>query len=174
MMATNNGETLLNSTHSPAAVVNYFLDLSREQGVPVTHVKIQKLLYLAQGFYLAEEETPLLNEPIEAWKEAIVCASVYYEYRDWGNRCISPVLRNYMCDGTGTKLPKIRNTPQVERHLRRIWECSAHVDDKTLIEELYWPEILDEAKRHGLKRGYNISNDMLKQRFEQLTKGENQ
>ncbi|MDR1166516.1 MAG: DUF4065 domain-containing protein [Deltaproteobacteria bacterium] len=67
--------------NSAAAVVNWFIDKNRTDGVDLTHLKIQKLLYFAQGFHLAYWPTPLFADPIEAWKYGPVVRSIYYALR---------------------------------------------------------------------------------------------
>lgn len=47
----------------------------------ITNLKLQKLLYYAQGCYLAITDKPLFNEPIVAWEHGPVVEDVYYKYR---------------------------------------------------------------------------------------------
>jgi uncharacterized phage-associated protein len=54
-------------------VANYFLVLvDREAGDTITQLKLQKLIYFAQGISLALLDRPLFNEEIEAWKQEAV------------------------------------------------------------------------------------------------------
>lgn len=48
----------------------------------LTHLKLQKLLYYAQGCYLAMKDKPLFNENILAWEHGPVVNEVYQEYKD--------------------------------------------------------------------------------------------
>ena len=43
----------------------------------ITHLKLQKLLYYAQGIYLALKGEPLFKENIEAWQHGPVVKDVY-------------------------------------------------------------------------------------------------
>jgi|GEM_PF-483213 len=50
-------------------VANYFLVLvDREAGDVITQLKLQKLIYFAQGIHLALFDKPLFEEEIEAWE----------------------------------------------------------------------------------------------------------
>ena len=70
-------------------VANYFLSKTREEiGDNITHLKLQKLVYYAQGFHLAVYKTPLFDEPIEAWDHGPVVPALYKEYRVYG---LSPI-----------------------------------------------------------------------------------
>ena len=63
----------------------WFLALTDEnEGEVLTNLKIQKLLYYAQGTHLALTDTPLFDEPIEAWRHGPVVRSVYEHYRHHG------------------------------------------------------------------------------------------
>jgi uncharacterized phage-associated protein len=59
-------------------VANYFLILmDREEGDSITHLKLQKLLYFAQGTSLALTDNLLFNESLKAWNHGPVISSVY-------------------------------------------------------------------------------------------------
>ncbi|SFZ90344.1 Uncharacterized phage-associated protein [Flaviramulus basaltis] len=44
---------------------------------PMSHLKLQKLLYYCQAYHLAHFEEPLFEEDFEAWVHGPVCRSVY-------------------------------------------------------------------------------------------------
>ena len=47
----------------------------------ISNLKLQKLLYYAQGCYLALRNRPLFNEKILAWKHGPAINEVYQEYK---------------------------------------------------------------------------------------------
>jgi uncharacterized phage-associated protein len=51
-----------------AAIANEFIKVAKRNGVLLTPMKLQKLVYFAHGWYLALLGKPLINEPVEAWK----------------------------------------------------------------------------------------------------------
>lgn len=55
-------------------VAKYFLFLARnrEAGDTISNLKIQKMLYYAQGYSLALFNKPLFDDRIEAWKHGPV------------------------------------------------------------------------------------------------------
>ncbi|MCC8372019.1 MAG: DUF4065 domain-containing protein [Rickettsia endosymbiont of Pseudomimeciton antennatum] len=64
-------------------VANYFLVLvDREAGDTITQLKLQKLIYFAQGISLALLDSPLFNEEIEAWEHGSVARELR---RTFGN-----------------------------------------------------------------------------------------
>lgn len=55
----------------------------------ITHLKLQKLLYYADGIYLALNDSPLFQEHILAWKHGPVVREVYNKYKSFGREVIS-------------------------------------------------------------------------------------
>jgi uncharacterized phage-associated protein len=67
----------------------YFLSLSDEDaGDTISNLKLQKLLYYAQGFHLALFDAPLFGDRIEAWTHGPVVPSVYHDYKAHGSGAI--------------------------------------------------------------------------------------
>lgn len=54
----------------------------------ITNLKLNKLLYYAQGAYLARTGRPLFNEQIEAWAYGPVVPSIYRKYKVCGKNPI--------------------------------------------------------------------------------------
>lgn len=66
-------------------VAKYFLKLSDpEVGDLISNLKLQKLVYYAQGFHLALYGTPLFDEDIVAWEHGPVVVELYRSYRQYG------------------------------------------------------------------------------------------
>jgi uncharacterized phage-associated protein len=64
-------------------VADYFIAFSRDVGDPLTNLKLQKLLYYAQGWYLALYDKPLFPDRIEAWPHGPVVPPVYGRFKRW-------------------------------------------------------------------------------------------
>ena len=67
------------------AIANYFIDKAREEGKPLSQMKLQKLVYYAHGWALGLTGQPLLNEQIQAWSFGPVIRSLYDEFREYGS-----------------------------------------------------------------------------------------
>ena len=82
--------------HTPAPttaieVARYFLALQDEDVVgDVSNLKLQKLLYYAQGVYLALEGRALFSERIEAWMYGPVVPDVYHLFKQYEGRAVPP------------------------------------------------------------------------------------
>jgi uncharacterized phage-associated protein len=68
----------MQSAHS---VAKYILHFFQEAGDPISNLKLQKLLYYAQGWHLAVHKTPLFGERLEAWVHGPVQPGVYGHYK---------------------------------------------------------------------------------------------
>ena len=68
-------------------VAKYFLSLcnDEESGDLISNLKIQKLVYYAQGFSLAINNKPLFKEKIQAWTHGPVVPQLYNKYKDYGS-----------------------------------------------------------------------------------------
>lgn len=67
-------------------IANYFLSLTDEDsGEIISNLKVQKLVYYAQGFHLALYKRPLFNEIIEAWTHGPVIPELYHAYKSHGS-----------------------------------------------------------------------------------------
>ncbi|NIM15131.1 MAG: DUF4065 domain-containing protein [Candidatus Aminicenantes bacterium] len=70
-------------------VAEYLLGLSEpEYGDIISNLKLQKLVYYAQGFHLAIYDNPLFDEPIVKWEHGPVVESLYHEYKKYGPNAI--------------------------------------------------------------------------------------
>lgn len=66
-------------------IANYFLSKADESaGDVISNLKLQKLLYYAQGFHLALYDKPLFEDPIKAWKHGPVVPAVYHHFKPHG------------------------------------------------------------------------------------------
>lgn len=66
-------------------VANAFILLEdNNEGDGLTNLKLQKLVYYAQGFYLAIFDAPLFDEAIEAWTHGPVVPELYQAYKQYG------------------------------------------------------------------------------------------
>lgn len=69
-------------------------DISKE----ISNLKLQKLLYFAQGLYLAETGTPLFAEDIIAWRYGPVVPEVYRAFRWYVADAITEPSSNEVID----------------------------------------------------------------------------
>jgi uncharacterized phage-associated protein len=72
-------------------VANHFLALGwSDDGELISNLKLQKLVYYAQGFVLAILDRALFPEAIEAWDHGPVVPDLYHHYKQYGATVIPP------------------------------------------------------------------------------------
>ncbi len=70
---------------SAREVADYFLaSVDEEAGDSLSNLKLQKLVYYAQGFYLANYGKPLFPEQLEAWEHGPVVPELYRAFKQHG------------------------------------------------------------------------------------------
>ena len=65
-------------------VANLMLYWANRDGDLISNLKLHKLLYYAQAWYLVNFEMPLFDDSIEAWDFGPVIPDVYHEYKRFG------------------------------------------------------------------------------------------
>lgn len=67
----------------------YFLaQTDEDEGEVISHLKLQKLCYYAQGFHLAIFDAPLFAEEIQAWAHGPVAPDLWRQYQGYGSGVI--------------------------------------------------------------------------------------
>ena len=71
-------------------VADYFLaQIDEDVGDLISNLKLQKLVYYAQGFHLAIFGWPLFDESLEAWTHGPVVPALYQKYKDYKSNSIA-------------------------------------------------------------------------------------
>ena len=96
-------------------VANFFLKCPEDSDASnsITNMKLQKLLYFAQGHALAVLGHPLFEDDFEAWVHGPVIPSVYRKYRRYGDGCITPPR----------SVSLSRFTPEEKQLLDDVWDA---------------------------------------------------
>lgn len=74
-------------------IAEWFLNKNRiqmnfEDSEYITNLKLQKLLYYAQGYYLAKKNEPLFSDDFLAWEHGPVIRKIYNQYKKNGSNGI--------------------------------------------------------------------------------------
>lgn len=73
-------------------VAKYYIQLaqSEDEPDPLSHLRLQKLLYYAQGWSLVLRKKPLFKDIIQAWIHGPVVPSVYASFACYKSELIPP------------------------------------------------------------------------------------
>ncbi len=115
-------------------VCRYIVNYSNEKDYGISNLKLQKILYFVQAFFLfnSKNQQPCFHERIEAWDFGPVVREAYNEYKQFGS-CNIPPIKSYTINTLGSWNQQIVNyTDDV-----------ISTEDKTIINQ-----VLDAFKEH--------------------------
>ncbi len=182
----NIGRTVpfLDRNISAKAVANYFLDLGKRDGIAITPLKIQKLVYISHGWHLAlTDGKPLVcDEYAEAWPYGPVFPSLYHEFKRFGDTPIKSYAEEIVLhrglshdyeleEEYEVVIPKVYDK-EVKKLLDKIWEFYSDTSGPTLSRITHrkgspWHKIWEQHK--GMKN-VHIPNEKIEEYYKSLMK----
>lgn len=78
-------------------ISRHIINYSDEKDYGVSNLKLQKLLYFVQAYFMLEKKdhAPCFHEKIEAWDFGPVVPEAYQEWAQYGS-CDIPMIESYM------------------------------------------------------------------------------
>jgi uncharacterized phage-associated protein len=107
----------------PFSVARYLCERSNWT---LTNLKLQKLLYLTQMFYVGQEKVPLINGRFEAWDFGPVQPDVYAVARSFGRDAVKDVFQGYSLPTAGLAL------------IDDVWDATKNMSAGKLVEITHW------------------------------------
>lgn len=123
-------------------IFQYFLALANSKGEVITNLKIQKLLYYAQSWYLANFKEPLFEEDFQAWVHGPVISSLYTKLKSKGYYAGTPIRSRFSLENVENKLDEIdKNIKPFLEEIARVYfpfgayqlELMTHKEDPWII-----------------------------------------
>jgi uncharacterized phage-associated protein len=101
--------------YSALTIAKWFVAWAEAEGEELSNLKLQKLLYYAQGHHLAAYQRPLFTEPVQAWSHGPVVPQVYHQFKSFGSASIElaeddPFEWDAVDPATSELLSKVWNT----------------------------------------------------------------
>lgn len=143
-------------------VANYIICYFQKKGEEITHLKLQKLLYYAQGWYLALLDEPLFDDELQAWVHGAVEPNLYQKFKKyrWDS-----ITEEVIC-------PKFEGT-DIKRFLNKLLQVYGHLTPRQLEIKIHHESPWLNA-REGLgdfeAGNRNISHQDMKDHFRKLGK----
>jgi uncharacterized phage-associated protein len=171
--------------YDPKAIANYFLTVAADHGQALTPMKIQKLVYFANGWHLALKDAPLINEQVEAWRFGPVIPSLYRAFGRFGDRPIEGkairVTREYTDEGGGiihTSEPNLDDLPRqaefTKAFLDRIWDTYGRYTAVQLSNETHQPgtpwDTISKEYNGAIPKRTDIPSGLMKGYFQSLAR----
>lgn len=168
--------------YSALAVANKFLDFAARDNVRLSPMKLQKLVFLAHGWYLAIHKRPLVREEIEAWQWGPVISDLYYEVREFGRDLIRGRITNLGVleqDEVDLYDAEVYVIPEYDlktiNFLKEVWDVYREFTGIQLsnwlhIEGSPWHQVCDQEGGLGLHEV--ISNGIIREYYEGYPQGQ--
>ena len=166
--------------YSAKAIANYFLDRARDERTTISPLKIQKLVYLAHGWYLGFTSCPLVDdEYAEAWTFGPVFPSLYHEFKEYGS---DPII-HHATDLIPQPIPGNRGRVVVDKPgvsprdeevlncLRNVWEKYGPLTGgqlSTITHEKGAPWARTVKRYRHLRRNQQITDGMIMRYYQEL------
>lgn len=138
---------------------NFFLKIvDRDAGSTITPLKLQKILYYAQGYYLAYYDKELFPQDFEAWAHGPANEAIYNKYKKYGFDSIP-------CPTDET----INISDNICAFLSDIWQTFGIYDGKFLEEQTHKEEPWIKARK-GCAIGERCHNIITKESMKEFFK----
>lgn len=85
-------------------LANHILAVANKNGLPVTHLQLQKVMFFALGFHMKHKGVDELaletyDIPFEKWKYGPVVESLYYTFKEFSDNDITKEVKgNYILE----------------------------------------------------------------------------
>ncbi len=76
------------------ALANTILDQAFDEGIDITPMKLQKLIYIIYKEYIKETELKLFEDQFEVWRYGPVIPRIYNCFKKYGSNRIKDFYRN--------------------------------------------------------------------------------
>jgi len=155
--------------HDPRAIANTILDEAEKEGIRVTNIALQKLVYFAHGIHLIRMKKPLVSGYFEAWKYGPVHPVLYRAFSSAGSSEIKfRACKKDILTGKECEIGELCN-PDVRQLLREILLSYGRMSPGRLVEisharDAPWDFIVDKS-RTDVAFGLRIPDDVIIQYF---------
>jgi uncharacterized phage-associated protein len=159
--------------YSAKAIANEFLRLASEEGLPLTQMKLQKLVYISHGFKLALLDEALISDPVQAWQYGPVIPTLYEEFKGFGSSNITQPATDIVIDEesfehTFVPVEINHNDNETRQLIQTVWEkykafSGPNLSDLTHRQGTPWSETYLPGMFHN-----TIPNETIKNYYNNL------
>lgn len=148
-------------------IAHLFVQKGIDESKPLTHMKLQKMVYFAHGLHLAAYEgKPLIIDSIEAWQFGPVIPSIYCRYAIFRDQLIADPSLLSSIQFYNEDIPCL--APDAQEIFDLTWETLAPI---TAVQLSNWTHSTGSAWSRVYVQGVphiNIPNELIKKDFEQF------
>jgi len=149
--------------HNATSIANFFINKGINDGPDNDNspMKLQKLVYFAQGWYLALYQRPLIDEQIEAWEYGPVIPSLFHTMKRFGNSVVEHYIHKQ-------GIP-VAPSSAIHDFLEEIWRIygmftATQLSNMTHEPGTPWKEVYEKYQGR-IPRNTDISQELMKEWF---------
>lgn len=146
-------------------VAKYVIYYCIEHDIPISNLKLQKLLYFIQAIYLVQLKVPCFNDEIQAWDFGPVVPNVYHKFKQYGAGNI-PYVNAEIYD-VGNKIDD-----KDKKRIAIILEGFAHYRAIDLVKATHEQDPWKNVYQKG-QHNISISNQSIRNYFEKVLSAKN-
>lgn len=151
------------------AIANLMLDEAEREGIVVTNLALQKLLYFAHGIRLRQSKSPLVSGYFEAWQYGPVHPATYRAFKSSG---AAPITARAVGKDPLTGRARQLQTPDdadIVQLVRDVVRSYGRLSPGRLVDLSHaknspWHYIVDKA-RTDVALGMRIPDNVIQERF---------
>jgi uncharacterized phage-associated protein len=150
----------------PAQIANYLI----ERQPNLTPMALQKLIYIAHGYYLAAMGKPLLDETVEAWQWGPVIPSLYHKLKAFGSAPVTSRLKGEDGEMDAGETEDSNVNALLDKVLQEYGSIPAYkLMAITHLPDGPWQTVVEECKKNygGLPKSKEIDNEIIRQYYKQ-------
>ncbi|HAO07748.1 MAG TPA: hypothetical protein DCQ50_12305 [Chryseobacterium sp.] len=141
-------------------IAKQFLKLANEENLGLEPMKLLKLTYIAQGWYLGFYDKPLFANNIEAWKYGPVIPDLYHVTKRFGSRNVDIETLELWSDN------KLKSTDQ--DFIKAVWNVykkysGLDLSSITHMKDTPWYDSYEPNVSHKI-----IRNDIIRSHYKKL------
>jgi uncharacterized phage-associated protein len=157
--------------HDARAVANWVLDRAAVDRIPVDHMKLHKLVYLAHGWHLSRTGRPLIKDRIEAWPYGPVIPTLYHEFKQFGDKPIDGRAFDFDFDIAENVVLRDEFPPDSAGLLDLVWQTYGDYSGTELSRMTHapgtpWAEVVGAKPRTAIRK-LPLADDLLKRHFDE-------
>lgn len=157
--------------YQPLAAANWFIANRGKYGLE--HMKLQKLVYCAHGWWLVSKPEPFLSERPQVWKYGPVFKSLYHVLKPFGRTPISVTQAAGPFEDAPIVPP---SDDQIVPLLEWIWKRYGHLSSFALSEMTHEKNTAwyKRAEEFGFEvpHGLDIPDELVRAEFQKIYRSE--
>jgi uncharacterized phage-associated protein len=133
------------------AIANSMLEFAAEEGISLTNLQLQKIIFFVHGTFLARFQVPLVMNRFEAWEHGPVISELYHALKQYGDREIKSAVTRYDLESQTYVTVTATLTDQARKHVAEMLLFYGRMNPWELVRLSHapggpWARTLERAK----------------------------